>query len=75
MPTHPDHRLPRGEASAEFRSGLLVRRFPYLLICATREAEDNEFMSRQARHISDAAKLNNLVAGFMTHGKYAQAEP
>jgi hypothetical protein len=32
-------------------------------------------MSRPARQHSNAAKFNNLEAGFMTHGKDAQAEP
>jgi hypothetical protein len=40
-----------------------------------RRVEDNKFISRPVRHLSTAARFNNLEAGFITHGKYVQAEP
>jgi hypothetical protein len=32
-------------------------------------------LTRTARQLATVARFNNLEAGFITHGKYAEAEP
>lgn len=53
MPTRSDHRLPRGEAGGESRSGFLPWKFPYLFICARRGLEDNKKRKYRIANPSD----------------------